>query len=570
MLAHYLWPLRYRALLLGGLLLGATGLQLVGPQLISRFIDSATGHGSLQGLIVLAVAYIAVALCGQALSVGATYAGEWVGWKATNAMRADLAEHCLGLDMSFHQEHTPGEMIERIDGDIHTLSNFFSRFVILMLGSMLYLVGVMVLLWLVDWRVGAATGLFALVSVIVLTRLQSISVPYNQRERQASAELYGFLEERMAGVADIRSNGASSYVMNRFYHFMRNLFSKGKGAGLMESVTWSATTGLFIVSLGMALAMAMLLFRSGEVTLGVAYLIWNYIYQLRWPIQQVSEQLQDLQKATASINRVQQVYAERSEIEDGPGVDLPETTLSVEFRDVDFAYDVDDPVLRDVSFRLEEGSVLGLLGRTGSGKSTIAKLLFRLHDVNSGGVLLGGEDVRDFRLADLHSRVGMVTQHVQLVQGTVRDNLTLFDTSIPDERILAAVEEVGLSGWLEGLPDGLDSELSASGLGLSAGEEQLLAFARVFLQGPSVVVLDEASSRLDPATEMRLEHAVDRLLEGRTAIIIAHRLSTVRRADYVMVLEAGRVLEYGKREELESDPTTRFHALLRIGKEVLA
>jgi len=215
--------------------------------------------------------------------------------------------------------------------------------------------------------------------------------------------------------------------------------------------------------------------------------------------------------------------------------------------------------------------VLGVLGRTGSGKTTLTRLLFRLYDPASGVLRLNRVDMRDIALAELRERVGLVTQDVQLFQATVRDNLTFFDRSIGDAQIQAVLQELGLGDWFRSLPNRLDTELAASGQGLSAGEAQLLAFTRVFLKNPGLVILDEASSRLDPATETLLERAVGQLLTHRTGIVIAHRLRTVQRADDILILDSGRVVEYGPREELARHPGSRFYHLLQTGlEEVLA
>jgi ATP-binding cassette subfamily B protein len=209
--------------------------------------------------------------------------------------------------------------------------------------------------------------------------------------------------------------------------------------------------------------------------------------------------------------------------------------------------------------------VLGLLGRTGSGKSTISRLLFRLHDPTEGAVRLGGTDIRHTRLDSLRERIGLVTQDVQLFQGTLRDNVALFDPTVTDERLCEVFSTLDLDEWLAGLPAGLDTPLGAGGRGLSAGEAQLVALARVFLKDPGLVVLDEASSRLDPATERLLERAVTHLLDGRTGVVIAHRLSTVERADRILILEDGRVAELGIRSVLARTRESRFARLLRGG-----
>jgi ABC-type multidrug transport system fused ATPase/permease subunit len=249
--------------------------------------------------------------------------------------------------------------------------------------------------------------------------------------------------------------------------------------------------------------------------------------------------------------------------------------LTVVFDKVTFGYTETETVLQNVSFQLQAGKVLGLLGRTGSGKTSLIRLLFRLYNPNSGHIRLGMNghqlDIGETRLEDLRQCIGMVTQDVQLFRATVRDNLTFFDKRVSDDKILQVVEELELSGWYNTLPQGLDTELATEGSSLSAGEAQLLAFTRVFLRDPGLVILDEASSRLDPATEQLIERAIDKLLANRTGIIIAHRLSTVHRADHILIVEGGRIREFGDYDDLAHDPNSRFYSLLQTGlEEVLA
>jgi ATP-binding cassette subfamily B protein len=506
--------------------------------------------------------------------------------------------------MSFHNRRTPGEMIERIDGDINALSDFFSQFVVQVFGNALLLVGVLVLLFREDWRVGFVLSAFGAIALVALWRMRGLASAHWEAEREASAEQYGFLEERLAGTEDIRSCGAKPYVMRRFYSLMRALREKTLKAWLVSNVMINLMQVLSAVSNAVAFAISAYLYSRGTITIGTVYIIFHYSNMMMMPINRITRQMQNLQRAAASITRVRELLDTQSRIEDAgrSSGQIAHGPLAVEFRAVSFGYDdaekqiesaerqtgqaiVDaqadgesrettkETVLLDISFKLQPGTVLGLLGRTGSGKTTLTRLIFRFYDPDKGAICLGRDcevaDIREMALTELRQRVGMVTQNIQLFHATVRDNLTFFDKDVSDEQITQVIHDLGLGDWYASLPEGLDTELESGGGGLSAGEQQLLAFTRIFLQDPGLVILDEASSRLDPATEHLIERAVDRLVQDRTAIVIAHRLGTVQRADEVMILEEGQIREYGERAALASDPNSRFCSLLRTGMEEL-
>lgn len=568
LLGRYLGPHRSRAIILAVLLFGATGLQLANPQLLRTFVDAAQAGEPTRVLITAALVYLAVALVRRVLAIGAAYVGNDLGWRATNALRADLAEHCLSLDLPFHKSHTPGQLIERIDGDVLAMANFFSQFVVRIVGSALLLVGILIVLFIEDWRIGLSLTVFALTSLGVLAGLREHAVAESTAEREQSATLFGFIEERLTSIDDIRANGAGAYAMRRFYEVMRKFTDAAQMAWIKRSVVWLTSMALFNVGNVLAFGLGAALYLSGAVTLGTAFLLTNYVAMLFHPIELLTQQLQDLQKAAAGLTRVQELLALERIILDGPRDDLPTGPLAVAFQDVSFTYeDGDQQVLRDLNFRLLPGTSVGLLGRTGSGKTTLSRLLFRLYDPTEGAIRLGDATLPELTLDALRQRVGMVTQDVQLFQASIRDNLTLFDRSIPDEEILGIIKDLGLTDWISRQPEGLDTELAAGGGGLSAGEAQLLAFARVFLKDPGLVILDEPSSRLDPATERLIERAVNRLLRDRTAIIIAHRLGTVQRVDEIMIMEDGRIIEHGPRARLVEDPASHFSGLLRTGME---
>ncbi|MEZ4726135.1 MAG: ABC transporter ATP-binding protein [Caldilineaceae bacterium] len=578
LLAKYLQSQRGQVIGLAVLLLSNIVLQLLNPQIMRRFLDLATAGEAMETLTPLAILFIGVALVQQLAAVGVTYVGETIAWAATNLLRYDLARHCLYLDMAFHNEHLPGEMIERIDGDVNALSQFFSQFVLQVLGNALLLIGVVVLLFREATSIGVAMTLFVLLTLVLLNRLRNTGVPYWQQSRAASADYFGFIEERLAGTEDIRASGATSYVLRGFVERLRDFWRTTLRARLISSAMMNIAWVAFSIGTTIAFVMGAALYQRSLLTLGAVYLIVHYTTMLSMPMQRIMQEIEKLQQAGAGVARIRELLAIQSTLTKPATAiaTLPAGPLAVAFDRVAFAYpgateDGQPPerVLHDLSFTLPPGQVLGLLGRTGSGKTTVARLLTRFYDPSDGTVLLGGVDLRTLDPGALRTRVGVVTQNIQLFHATVRDNLTFFDPSIPDETLHAVVEELGLLRWYKSLEQGLDTLLAADGSGLSAGEAQLLAFARVFLKDPGLVILDEASSRLDPATEQFIERAVDRLLHNRTAIIIAHRLATVQRADEILILEHGQIREQGKREALAADPASRFHHLLQHGVEEL-
>jgi ABC-type multidrug transport system fused ATPase/permease subunit len=623
-LARYLKPRQHLVIYLSIALFVSIGLQLVNPLIMRTYIDTARAGGAVSLLTRMALIFIAIAVGQQLVGVLVTYITENLGWATTNDLRLELARYTLGLDMSFHTAHTPGEMIERIDGDVMALSNFFSQFILQVFGNLLLVLGVLLVLLHEDWRIGLSLAVFVAITLSVLLRLANISVNSWEEERKASADLYGFLEERMAGTEDIRSNNAKNYVLDRFYRLTRSLMRKTIKAGLKLNILLNTTWTLFAVGNAVSIIVTATLFYSHAITIGTVFMVIYYTNMINMPLERITQQMQDLQRAGASLIRIIGIQHIQGKI---PGEHefaqptqnmLKPGSLAVAFDEVTFGYqdaaaaapdaslkpanlfsgDVavvtasadyqkavqteieqlkeKELVLCNISFQLRQGRVLGLLGRTGSGKTTLTRLLFRLYDPDQGSIRLGwtsragdglGHDIRRIPIQELRRRIGMVTQNIQLFHATVRENLTFFDAAIPDDKILEAIHDLGLSKWYESLPNGLDTELESGGGGLSAGEAQLLAFTRIFLRDPGLIILDEATSRLDPATEHLIEEAVNKLVRNRTAIIVAHRLGTVQRADDILILDNGEIIEYGERALLAENPSSRFYHLLETGLE---
>lgn len=608
LLQKYIIPQWKTAFLMAFFLLSNIGLRLVNPQIIRNFIDAAQSGAASDILIRSALLFLGLALGQQIVSVLASYVGEIVAWTATNALRVDLAHHCLKLDLSFHNTHTPGEMIERVDGDINNLANFFSRFVIELLGNAIFMVGILFMLWLENWLVGLGLSIFVIISLSIMLRYRNVAVPHWAAERQASANFYGFLEERLSGTEDIRANGVESYVLRQFHALIREMLRKSLKSAMVINVIININQFLFAVGIATAFGIGANLFQNQIITIGTVYLVYHYTSLMNHPMDDISHQIEQLQRAGAGIVRIQELLDIKSKISawdksfppspiladdpiSGSSAIAKRSALTLRFEGVTFGYDDSiiengsgakqvnslnalgkELVLHNLTFSLASGKILGLLGRTGSGKTTLTRLIFRFYDPDEGSVLIGSDesskltDIRKIPLKNLRSQVGMVTQNIQLFNASVRDNLTFFDSTVPDQQINDVITELGLNKWLRSLPAGLDTILEAGG-GLSAGEAQLLAFTRIFLSDPGLIILDEASSRLDPATETLIERAVERLLKNRTAIIIAHRLGTIQKADEIMIMDQGHIEEHGERDALISDPFSKLNELLQKGLE---
>jgi len=559
LILRYAAPYRIRLLVLATLLLTSAALQVVTPLLIMEYINDAYGTTTVGVLSLIAVTYLFLAIVQQVTLIAATAIEQSAAWSMTNEMRTDLTAHCLDLDYAFHREHSPGELIERVDGDIFALSNFLSSAFLILLTNSIVITGVIVATFVISWQIGAILMAYGIVAIIVLMRLRNFALASYDRVRETSASLFGFLEERLRGIEDIRSAGAEQAVIERMTDHGLELLRRQRSARVREVLLFLITHGLYLIGYGSALAVAAYLYYRHEVTLGTTYLVVSYANAIYTPLNTIRSQAQDVQLARASLARIVSLFSTERSVVDGRGVSMPAGPVAVEFEDVSFAYE-DTAVLRDVSFSLPSGHVLGVVGRTGSGKTTIGRLAARMYDPSAGRVRLGGVDLRDTTSAQLRERIGIVPQEVQLFPGSVRDNLTLYDKQVPDSAVLDAIGRFALAEWLASLPHGLDTVLDGADDGMSAGQSQLLAACRVFLHDPSLVILDEISSRLDSATEARIDDALSELVHNRTAIVIAHRRRTIDRADEVLVIDDGRVLEYGPRSVLDIDPAAYLPA----------
>ncbi|HEY3889719.1 MAG TPA: ABC transporter ATP-binding protein, partial [Caulobacteraceae bacterium] len=419
-LRRYLRPEGRRIAALAAFMLLGIATQLVAPLIVRRFIDTAaTGQSRapLSYLLLLAGAFIVAAIATQLLQIGATYFSEQLAWAATNRLRRDLATHCLYLDMHFHTSTSPGDIIERVDGDVAALANFFSQFIIQIVGGALLLGGILAVLMVENIRIGATLGLVAAIAGVVIHQLRDLAREQWERVRDAFSAFSAFLEERIAGIDDIRANGGGGHVMRRFAELTRELAVASIAATRRGQWIFLIASGLFSLGFAAALAVGAHLYLIHAVTIGAVFMFMQYAGMMAQPVALIGTQLQQYQTAQASLARIRALLAVGPELRDGAGLGWSaarKTAPRVGFEAVSFAYRADAPVLGDISIALEPGKVLGLLGRTGSGKTTLTRLLFRLYDPVRGRITLDGEDIREATLAELRGRIGLVTQEVQL------------------------------------------------------------------------------------------------------------------------------------------------------------
>lgn len=566
LLFEYLRPERRPLSALLALLVVAMLLPLAGPLLIGAFVDAALDGESASQLAALGGLFLLATLTGDALQLVVTWFSVRLAWRVGNRLRVDLCRHALGLDLDWHGEHSAGQLIERIDGDIDAVTRFSSTAVLQLGGNMILVTGVLVISAVIDWRASLLIAITVALAVLVLVRMRRVAVPYYDEEREVQSHLYGDVEERLGGLEDIRANGAGPWAVQKLHQHSADWWRTARRAAARGDGGLTLAGGVFAAGSVAVLGLSAWQCRQGELSVGSVLALLRFSQMVSDPLWRVAEQLAEAQKAVAGTRRAARLLAEESALPDGHREDLPAGPPSVEFDDVSFGYGTGTDVLRGLTLTIPPGTALGVVGRTGSGKTTIGRLVARLWDAEQGTVSVGGIDVRHLTLGGLRSRIGIVTQEVEVFRASVRDNLTVFGT-LPgaDADVVDALDTVGLGDWFRSLEHGLDHHLEGD-TELSAGEGQLLAFARLLLADPGLIILDEASSRLDPDTEVRLIDATDRLLAGRTAIIIAHRLSTLDRVDEILVLDHGRLVEHGPREQLAADPDSRFHHLLATSR----
>jgi ABC-type multidrug transport system fused ATPase/permease subunit len=548
-------PYKARLLGLGFVTVLITAASLSEPLIIGYAIDEGLVAGSLRVIYAMVAVYVFVNLATWALSYVQTVGMGWIGQHMILDIRNALFGHLQSLSLQFYSEQKAGWIISRLTNDIENFNTLLNDGVQNLVKNGLTLIGVFIAIFFVDWRLALATISILPVMVVGTTIFRIQSWKAYRAAREAVAEVAAHLQENVSGMRVVQAFTGEKRSSGRFDERNRSYRRANARATLLSSVYFPGVELLGSVGLGVVLLYGGFRVVDGEMSVGelVAFVgLLNMFFQ---PIQQLSQLYSDLQSTLASLEKVFAVLDTESDRADSPDAkDLGALSGDVEFDRVSFAYGK-DVVLDDVSFRIKPGETLAIVGETGAGKSTVVKLLSRFYDPTRGKVSIDGQDLRDVRGSSLRQHMGVVLQDTFLFTGAIKDNIRYGRSDATDEEIIAAARTVGADDFIRRFPEGYETQVRERGGRLSVGERQLVAFARALLADPKLLVLDEATSSVDLATEARIEAALDKLLAGRTSIVIAHRLSTVRRADRVLVMGEGRVIEEGTHEELLSRPS---------------
>lgn len=566
-LAKLLAP-EWRAYLGVGAVVAVAGILPVAVPLLTRsIVDRAAAGATISELLPAAVALLVAAVAVQAASVVASWWSTLVAWRTTDRLRRELTAHTLDLGMPFHTRHGTGAVVQRIDGDLTAVSDLLGRFVAVMGTGLVTLLAILVSLVVLSVPLGAGFAVYLLAFGVLAVGLRRRSVGEAAAEMGSTGALLGEVEEVLGAAEDLRTLGAAAHVEARMLDRSRDWTAAVRSTFNAYLGIHRIVNGGVVAGLVLAIVASGAMLGSGGLTLGTSFALLQFALQSRRPMNDMIEQMDVVQRAAGAMTRVANLRNEPPAVPDDGTAGLPPGSLTVSFVDVGFAYGQGPRVLDGVTIDVPAGTHLGLVGRTGSGKTTLTRLALRIADPSVGTVSLGGLDLRRVRIDDVRSRVAFLDQHARLFTSSIRDNVALF-ASRDDAAILAALDAVGLSPLLATLPEGLDTVIGPGGTALSAGEGQLVALARVWLRDPSLIVLDEATASVDPATEARIADAIDALLAGRTAIVVAHRLSTLARVDQIAVLDHGRVVEAGHPAELEATDGA-YAELLRLSRSDL-
>jgi len=526
-------------------------LQLQIPQILRHIIDDNIMTGEMRDVYVSLARYITFMLSSLVLGYTFQVLLARMGLRIIMTLKRQLLRHVLSLDLKFFGEYTPGTLIARVESDTERLRQLFTEVTFSMLRT-LFVVGFVVFYMIRENREVALTILTVVPVLLVLTLIFLRFIrKYYRNIREKYAQVLSFITEYVQGVDVIQLYNYDKRAKERLQERNIAKYRVEKAAAFFEYGFWGFFWTAEIIAIMIALSTGTSRILDGTMTIGTLVMFMEYIRQVFFPLMMFSEQLNFIQRALVSAERVYKIIHKTSSVKDPAKSDKkPTLEKEIRFENVSFGYEKDNNVLHDVSFKISAGEKVALVGASGGGKSTVVNLLCRFYDPIEGRILADGVDIREFNQKDWRELIGLVLQDVYLFPGSIADNLRVMDPNIPLERVEKAAGIVRADEFIRKMREGYQSELAERGANLSVGERQLLSFARALSFDPPLLILDEATSSVDPYTERLIQEGIDKLLKGRTSLVVAHRLSTILNSDRIIVVDGGRIVEKGTHEEL--------------------
>ena len=550
-LLRFVQPHWVRMLVAALFMIASSGAGLLSPYLTKVAIDQNIASGDVHGLLITSLELAGALSVVYVASAAQTYILSWVGHRVLTTLRDQLFRHLQHLSIPYHDRHIVGITISRVTNDVEVINELLSQGLISMISDGILLVGTIVVMIAMEPRL-ALLAFSVLPLMILITAWFSRRARVAYREtRQRIGNVVGDLAENISGMRVIQAFAQEETTQERFEEVNRANRDAYISAISLSFVFLPAADVLSMMAMGIVLWVGGTMIAQGALTIGVVVAFLSYVGRFFEPIQDLSQIYTTLQAATAGGERVLEMLDTQPAVLDGPGaINLPKIDGRVELCDVSFSYDLEKGVLHHIDLVIEPGETVALVGPTGAGKTSIANLVARFYEVTEGAVSIDGTDVRDVTADSLHRQMGLVPQDPFLFAGSVADNIRFGRPDAGEEEMVAAAKLANADGFIRNLPEGYDTRILEGGVNLSVGQRQLICIARAVLVDPRILILDEATSSVDTVTEALIQEALERLLHGRTAIVIAHRLSTVRNADRIYVVDGGQIVEQGDHESL--------------------